>query len=186
MVSTSPCCHCPPQRRLIVQVVRVFYMSKLDYSNPKPPLTRIPLKQTPVRAAFWGASDRLGICTAGLGEVVNLSTVSKVVHGGAMPSPHQVVSGIHDGLPIIRTCSAPTSPGGTPLLGTLTKTKEARVTTGDGCIIATVQPNGIENYQVSTRQNCAQASVQCAPSREASECLQDGDQMGCWCSFVLK
>eukprot|EP00892_Ulva_mutabilis_P003838 jgi/Ulvmu1/1826/UM119_0044.1 len=130
-------------------VVRVFYMNQLEYSNPKPPLTRIPMKQTPIRAAFWGAADRLGVCTAGLGEVVNLSTISKIVHGGAMPSPQQVSSGIHDGLPVIRTCSAPQSPGGTPLLGTLTKTKEARVVTGDGTIIATVQPNGIENYQIA-------------------------------------
>lgn len=131
-----------------LQVIRVFYMNKLDYSNFKPPLTRIPLKQMPIGAAFWGAPDRLGICSAGLGEVVNLSTVAKIVHGGAMPTPRQVASAIHDGLPIIQTCFAPSSPGKTPLMATLTKTKEAKVITGDGSIIATVQPNGIENYQV--------------------------------------
>lgn len=133
-----------------VQVIRVFYMNKLDYSNLKPPLTRIPLKQMPIGAAFWGAPDRLGICSAGLGEVVNLSTVAKIVHGGAMPTPRQVAAAIHDGLPVIQTCFAPQSPGKTPLMATLTKTKEAKVVTGDGSVIATVQPNGIENYQVWT------------------------------------
>ena len=66
-----------------------------------------------------------------------------------MPAAQQVVSDIHDGFPVIRACSAPGSPGGTPLLGTLTKTKEAKLVNANGAIIATVQPNGIENYQVS-------------------------------------
>lgn len=136
----------------MLQVVRVFYMHKLDYSNSKPPLTRIPLKQMPISAAFWGSSDKLGICTAGLGDSVNLSTVTKIVHGGAMPTPKQVAAAIHDGLPSIQTCFAPNSPSNLPLMATLTKTREASVVLGDGTVLATVQPNGIENNQV---WNCA-------------------------------
>jgi hypothetical protein len=124
---------------------------KGDLANTKPSLTRVPLKETPLRAMFWGGLDSIAVCTAGLGQVANLFTVTGVYQGRAAPTPQKVAERLHDGSEVIKSCSVPTSPGGMALLATLTKTKEAKVTSGDGKVLATVQPSGINNYQVCHR-----------------------------------
>jgi hypothetical protein len=133
--------------KLYLQVVRVYDM-KGDLANTKPSLTRVPLKETPLRAMFWGGLDSIAVCTAGLGQVANLFTVKGVYHGRAAPTPQKVAERLHDASEVTKSCSVPTSPGGMALLATLTKTKEAKVTDGDGKLLATVQPSGINNYQV--------------------------------------
>lgn len=124
---------------------------KGDWTNAKPALTRVPLKETPLRAMFWGGQDSIAACTAGLGQVANLFTVTGVHQGRAVPTPVLVAERLHDGSEVSQSCSVPTSPGGTALLATLTKTKEAKVFGGSGQLLATVQPSGINNYQVRCR-----------------------------------
>lgn len=121
---------------------------KGDWANTKPALTRVPLKETPLRAMFWGGQDSVAACTAGLGQVANLFTVEGVRQGRAVPTPQKVAERLHDGSEVAKSCSVPMSPGGTALLATLTKTKEAKVFSGSGQLLATVQPSGINNYQV--------------------------------------
>lgn len=142
-----------------MQVVRVYDM-KGDLANTKPALTRIPLKETPVRAMFWGGQESVAACTAGLGQVANLFTVTGVYQGRAVPTPQKVAERLHDGSEVTKSCSVPMSPGGVALLATLTKTKEAKVTDGNGKLLATVQPSGINNYQARLLQYWTSTGIQ--------------------------
>lgn len=137
-----------------LQVVRVYDM-KGDFATAKPALTRVPLKETPLRAMFLGGRDSIAACTAGLGQVANLFTVKGVYQGRAIPTPVKVAERLHDDSEVAKSCSVPTSPGGVALLATLTKTKEAKVTAGDGTTLTTVLPSGINNYQVRNKLHFA-------------------------------
>ena len=132
-----------------LQIVRIFDM-KGDMATTKPALTRVPLKETPLCAMFWGGRDSLAACTAGLGQVANLFSVQGVYQGRAVPTPQKLADRLHDSAEVTKCYSVPDSPGGRPLLSTVTKTKEAKVTDGNGNLLATVQPaNGFIHHKLA-------------------------------------
>lgn len=124
-----------------------------DFADPKPALLRQPLKSDPFGAIFWGNAHTTAACVASLtlGADV-IMTTSSPARGGSVRDVQEVIcAAVHGQMEGGMVAGAPTCGGGRPVLASMTKKKEVQLVmggAGGGRLLASVEPNGIENYQV--------------------------------------
>lgn len=130
------------------QVLRIYNM-KGDFASAAPALTRQVLRNAPIGAVFWGASDTTAAVVSGLGQVADfVVTRTEATRAGPRDATVCESRKLHGEQESVLVAGAPSSGSGRPILVTMTRRKEVRIVTGAGALLAAVEPNGIENYQV--------------------------------------
>ena len=121
---------------------------KGDFATAAPRLSRLPVSGVPLGAAFWHNTATAGACIEGVGEVATLVSAT-VPPGHNRVAETTLLSAIHGAAPATAMAAAPSSGGGRPVMATMTAKNKVAVMLGGGKLVAEVEPNGIENYQVS-------------------------------------